>query len=458
MPLSQTTYEIIRSVIDVCGLFLDTILILFLADNYFPLRNPNLRKKPWLFYLISFVFLCAFIYFVGFSKPFSLFVFSIFAAIFCYLFCLYRGSLIMKLSVCCVYCSLYFAMDGIYLSFYRYLTLSLDEIPHILSLFVFFIQRVFCKVLMYFIIRFILKNAVDIDHSIPRVYSTCLVIFCIFDALLMVLNIAYFSPMESQIKASPFISLFMAGAFGIILCFFYLFTSMIRNYKENIGYRLQVKELELHRQYLEQTRDLLTASRQFRHDMKSHLFCMEGLIEQGKYEELKSYLKQFSNSDFLTFPFQAICADESLNTLLNQKLKAASNLDIPMTIDVQISNHLAVSKLDLCTVLSNLCDNAIEASASVSDPKIIVSLKEIKGYLSLTVKNHTEEDILEKNPSLLTTKKDQSAHGLGMTIIRNIAAKYHGSVNLSSDMHSFTCFVLLENIPKSGKTKPAVLS
>lgn len=458
IPLNQTTYEILRSFIDLCGLFLDTILIIFLVDGYFSLRNPLLKKRPYVFYPISCIALCAFVYFVGFSRDFSLYVFSIFAAVFCYAFSLYRGSFVMKLSICCIYCSLYFAMDGIYLSFYRYLTSFINEIPTSLSLFVFFFQRIVCKVFMYFIIRFLLKNAADIDDSIPRVYHACLMVFCGFDVLLMILNIFYFSPTSPKIEAGPFVSLFMAGTFGMILCFFYLFTSMIRNYKENIGYRLQAKEWELHKQYLDQTRDLLTASRQFRHDMKSHLFCMEGLIEQEKYGELKSYLHQFSSSDFLTFSFQAICADESINTLLNQKLKSASKFNIPMNIDVQISNHLAVQKLDLCTLLSNLCNNAIEASISVADPKISVQLKEIKGYLSLTVKNKTAEDILKKNPSLLTTKKDQDTHGLGMTIIRNIAKKYHGSVNLSSDPQSFTCFVLLENMQKQDKKKPAVLS
>ncbi len=279
----------------------------------------------------------------------------------------------------------------------------------------------------------------------PRGYSACLLVFCGFDLLLMILQIFYLSPMEPQIAASPFVSLFMTGTFLMILCFFYLFTSMIRNYKENIGYRLQAKEWELHRQYLDQTKDLLTASRQFRHDMKAHLFCMEGLIEQEKYPELKAYLKQFSQSDFLTIPFQTICADESLNTLLNQKLKAASSLGIPMEISVEMSNHFAVQKLDLCTILSNLCDNAIEASSAIKDPAITVQLKEIKGYLSLTVSNRTQRDILKTNPALLTTKKNQKLHGIGMTIVRNIAKKYHGSVTLSSDSCSFTCFVLLEN-------------
>ena len=66
IPLTQTTYEILRSSIDLCGLFLDTILIIFLVDGYFFLRNPLLKKRPYLFYLISCIGLYTFVYFVGF--------------------------------------------------------------------------------------------------------------------------------------------------------------------------------------------------------------------------------------------------------------------------------------------------------------------------------------------------------------------------------------------------------
>ena len=114
-----------------------------------------------------------------------------------------------------------------------------------------------------------------------------------------------------------------------------------------------------------------------------------------------------------------------------------------MKIDVQISNHLSVQKLDLCTILSNLCDNAIEASVSVADPLIQIQLKEIKGYLSLTVKNRTEEDVLKKNPSFITTKKDQNLHGLGITIIRNIVKKYGGSFRFSYENGYVQASVLL---------------
>lgn len=192
---------------------------------------------------------------------------------------------------------------------------------------------------------------------------------------------------------------------------------------------------------------MIEDSRKFRHDIKSHLFCMEGLVEQEKYGELKTYLEQFRDSEFLRLPFRSFCTDDSLNTLLNQKLQKASSLNISMEIKVNISNRIYVQKMDLCTILANLCDNAIEGACKADSPYVTVELKEIKGYLSLNVENSTKGDVLAENPSLVSTKGDQQFHGLGVAIVRNIVRKYNGSVNTSSEDGRFNCFVLLENQP-----------
>ena len=77
IQLNQTVYDIFYRTIDVCGIFLDAVLIIFLADHYFPIRNPNLKKHPWIFYICSFLSLCTFIYIVGFSSFFGLFSVSL---------------------------------------------------------------------------------------------------------------------------------------------------------------------------------------------------------------------------------------------------------------------------------------------------------------------------------------------------------------------------------------------
>lgn len=444
MQLNMDVYNIVYNIIDFTGLFLDAGLIVFLVSHYFSPRF-YLKKQSW-FYGGSFLTIVFFIYIFGYNKAFYYFVASIFFSALLYSF-LFSGAFYQKLTLCCIYCSLSFIWDSIYLSAYNLLTASYEDIPPILELSVLIFRRIICKLLMFFIIRFLLQNSKIQDSAIPRSYSACMLIFCGFDILLMLFQIFYLSPQNSDLSSSPFATVFMTGCFLVILCFFYLFMNIVKSYRENMEYRIQNKELELHAQYLEQTKDFITSSRQFRHDIKAHIFCMEGLLDQGKYEELSEYMQQFQSSDFLNPPIRPLCSDDILNTLLNQKLKKAENLEIPLSISVSLSTDPLVRKLDLCGILSNLLDNAIEASLNMPSPKITLELKEVKGYLSILVVNHTMEDTLKQNPKLFTTKDDKQLHGLGLSIVRNIAKKYNGSVELSSSKHSFSCFVLLENSP-----------
>ncbi|MDO4274754.1 MAG: GHKL domain-containing protein [Eubacteriales bacterium] len=445
MQLDSAVYDLIYSIIDYTGIFLDGGLIVLLVNNYLIPKYTCIKKRPFLF--ISYICVCAFIYAVGFSNEFYYFVLSIFLSIFIYEAIFFRGALYRKLSLCCIYCSLYFIMDGVYLNFYRFLEDTIGSMPDGAGLFLVFFQRVICKFIMYHILRFLLRNMSVIDDHLPHTYVACMLGFCGFDILLLILNIFYLNPTKNDIKASPFLSVFMLGCLCMILCFIYLFTVMVRNYKENLRYQIQTKEWELHQQYLQQAQIMIEDSRKFRHDIKSHLFCMEGLVEQEKYGELKTYLEQFRDSEFLRLPFRSFCTDDSLNTLLNQKLQKASSLNISMEIKVNISNRIYVQKMDLCTILANLCDNAIEGACKADSPYVTVELKEIKGYLSLNVENSTKGDVLAENPSLVSTKGDQQFHGLGVAIVRNIVRKYNGSVNTSSEDGRFNCFVLLENQP-----------
>lgn len=444
MQLNSDLYQLLHRTIDFGGLFLDAGLIVFLVSHYLAPRF-DWQKKPW-FSAVSILFVAAFIYLFGYSKDFSLFVGSIFLAAFFYsLF--FSGAFYRKLMLVCVYCSLSFLWDGIYLSVYNFLVSSYTEVPWLFQLSIRFFQRIACKLLMFLLICFLLRNSKDLDGVIPRSYSACILIFCGFDLILMLFHIFYISPSKGNLYASPFATFFMCGCFLMILCFFYLLTAIVKNYQENMAYRIQNRELELHSQYLESTKDFITASRQFRHDMKAHLFCMEGLLEQKKYKELGDYMQQFQASAFLNPPIRSLCSDEILNTLLNQKMRVAENHGIPLCLSISLEKELFMEKLDLCGILSNLLDNAIEASCSVPDPKISLELKDIKGYITIQITNRTAEDPLKSNPGLSTTKKEKELHGLGLSIIRNLVRKYHGSVDFTSTSHSFSCFILLENMP-----------
>lgn len=448
MLLTADPYHIFYIAFDLAGILIDSVLIVYLISRYFTPRCQTLDSLAVKSVSIGGVFLV--IYFAGYNRSFMWFISSIFIGCLLYSMIYTRGIFGWKLSVSCLYCTLYFVLDGIYMPVLFYMAHSMTLSVEFMEMFILVFRRLIVKFIIFAIVRFLVRNKVSDTSMVPAQAEASMIIFCIFNTMLLVLEAFYFSPdAEERVQKPQFStiieSLFMAVSFCMILAFYYFYTTALKQYHINMSSRLMVKEEELHQQYLDQTQKFITAARQFRHDMKAHIFCMQGLLEQKKYRELEEYLKQFGESTFLHFPFVSYCGDISVNTILNQKMRKAQEAEIPVAIDVQLSNSFTVQKMDLCTIISNLCDNAIEASLKAKNPQISIDLSEKKGYLTLKVENSIDENILGNNPSLRTTKPDTNLHGLGVNIVREIAGRYGGSLDISCKDGKFTSFVLLEN-------------
>lgn len=118
-------------------------------------------------------------------------------------------------------------------------------------------------------------------------------------------------------------------------------------------------------------------------------------------------------------------SNSSINGILNFKIKRchANHFDIKVELDTDFEGF---ETTDICVLLSNLLDNAIEASLKVQSPHISISIKEKMNYLCILVRNRIETSILSVNLNLKTTKKENGNHGLGLYSIAQIVGKYEG--------------------------------
>ena len=89
---------------------------------------------------------------------------------------------------------------------------------------------------------------------------------------------------------------------------------------------------------------------------------------------------------------------------------------------------------DLYVFLGNALDNSIEAiqRGNVSQKRILLSIKEIKGIISVMINNSYEGEIEMKNNTIQTKKQDDYLHGIGIKSMRHIVEKYHGILNIST--------------------------
>ncbi len=122
--------------------------------------------------------------------------------------------------------------------------------------------------------------------------------------------------------------------------------------------------------------------------------------------------------------------------VLNDKLSYANQHAVKF--DMRISGEVAsVNAMRVAILLSNLLDNAFEASERGEEPRVELDMYERKGMYYIQVANSVDGAVLEKNPFLHTTKKNADKHGIGLKSIRQITRELDGSLQMYEEKGMF---------------------
>lgn len=186
-----------------------------------------------------------------------------------------------------------------------------------------------------------------------------------------------------------------------------------------------------------------TQVRTLRHDLRNHLTVLQGLVEHGDREKVQAYLEQIVGSPALQGSRQ-LCENEVANAVVSAKADEMERKGLIWELQITLPPELPVADTDLCALLGNALDNAIEAATKAVDKKIFMRCRTDKGMLMLKVRNALAGDERE---DLATTKPDQKHHGLGLAGMREIAGRYGGILETSTDGG---CFELLVCLPLHG--------
>lgn len=187
----------------------------------------------------------------------------------------------------------------------------------------------------------------------------------------------------------------------------------------------------------------------FRHDLKNHLLCLEGLLAQGKPEQAQAYMQTLSQT---TARLESLVqtGNDYGDALLNAKYAEAEALGIQLSFDMALPAQGYAGPEDLCCILSNGMDNAIEACARIPQTeKRWISARSFlaRGQLVIEIKNALPEGVTVKNGQVHSHNHgpghDRGAgHGLGLMNLRAAVEKYGGVLDLSAE-GCFTLSVLL---------------
>ena len=186
--------------------------------------------------------------------------------------------------------------------------------------------------------------------------------------------------------------------------------------------------------------------RGWRHDYRNHIQMMKVLAVNGDLEGLKVYLDQL-DTDLNTVDTVVKTGNAMADAILNSKISLAKSRGIPVQVDAHIPVKLKMSELDLCCILGNLFDNAIDASLALpEDQRLIRVYMDMKGsqlYISFT--NFTASKKLPKVGKRFRTTKGEG-HGFGLVRIDSIIERLDGYLSRNSEDDAFTTEILIPQV------------
>ena len=210
-------------------------------------------------------------------------------------------------------------------------------------------------------------------------------------------------------------------------------------------FKLQNQQLEHNIRYAEAVRGQYQEIRSMRHDMKQHLATVNGLLLEERYNAAQRYISEITNGIEQIEIFMDV-GNDFVNAILNSKLSIAKSKGIEVLCNSS-SEVDGINEFDLCNLIGNMLDNAIEAAEKTGSGAVVeVSLFSDKYKLMMTVSNSILQSVLSDNSELKTTKSDPKLHGFGVKSIRTIAEKYSGIVDFYEEDLTFFCRVLLSKI------------
>ena len=217
-------------------------------------------------------------------------------------------------------------------------------------------------------------------------------------------------------------------------------------FSKQIDKRIAAYQRELIETHYQEVENMYRQIRGWRHDYRNHIQTMKVLAASGDMEGIKAYLDEL-DTDLNTVDTVVKTGNPMADAILNSKISLARSKCITVRCDAHIPVKLKMSELDLCCIIGNLFDNAIEASLSLPEAerliRVYIDMKGTQLYISFT--NFTSAKKLTKVGKRFQTSKGEG-HGFGLVRIDNIIERLDGYLSRNSEDGAFTTEILIPQV------------
>ena len=217
-------------------------------------------------------------------------------------------------------------------------------------------------------------------------------------------------------------------------------------FSKHIDKRIAAYQRELIETHYQEVETMYKQIRGWRHDYRNHIQLMKVLAANGDMDAIKDYLDKL-DTDLNTVDTVVKTGNAMADAILNSKISLAKSKGIAVKVDAHIPVKLKMSELDLCVIIGNLFDNAIDASMALPEEqrliRVYMDMKNTQLYISFT--NFTATKKLAKVGNRFRTTKGDG-HGFGLVRIDNIIERLDGYLSRNSEDGAFTTEILIPQV------------
>lgn len=212
----------------------------------------------------------------------------------------------------------------------------------------------------------------------------------------------------------------------------------------------QQKQMELQQHNIQE-------SSRFRHDMRHHFLAIDGFINHKDPEGLRKYIRQ----SMPLFPARSVhfyCDSVAVNSLLCYYKEQAETAEIPLDLDISLARTPPVSDTELCIIIGNLLENAIEACNRMKSRERFIKARlsmVSTSILVIQVSNSYEGAVRQAPDGTFLSSKLKNRKGIGLSSVLSTTDKYNGIARIEYPEHTFKVSLLLNgrkdgSSPKGG--------
>ena len=186
-------------------------------------------------------------------------------------------------------------------------------------------------------------------------------------------------------------------------------------------------------------------TRKSRHDIHHHINVVYQLAKENKIEQLIEYLEEYNKIDSTKEPM-VYCNNSTVDAILNHYILLAKDNGIEVHLNVALPEELKIRDTDLCIVIGNLLENAIEASKKEKNKRIKLRINRSNEYICMLVSNLYNGEIKKGHSGYYSRKREFKDTGIGLSSVSAVVEKYDGRMEVDHTNGEFNVFIMMANI------------